>query len=96
MVGTAIPNFSLIPNLFEIGKFFFVDAIPAGNGTDLTDMYRERAYDTHCSLVPSLEGCKSGVPVIGNSGQGQKVHRLNPYVILMQFYGRPFFFSRRR
>ena len=59
------PNFSLIPDLFKIGKFFLVDTIPAGNGTDLTDVYRERAYDTHCSLVPSLEGCKSDVLIFG-------------------------------
>jgi len=59
-----LPNFSLIPDLFKIGKFFLVDAIPTGNGTDLTDVYRERGYDTHCSLVPSLEGCKSEVLII--------------------------------
>ena len=65
MFWNYIPNFSLISDLFEIGKFFLVDAIPAGNGTDLTDVYQDRAYDTHCSLVPSLEGCKSDVLIFG-------------------------------
>ena len=63
--GNHIPNFSLISDLFEIGNFFLVDAIPAGSGTDLTDVYWDRADDTHCSLVPSLEGCNSEVLIFG-------------------------------